>query len=143
MAHDLRQLSREWFEQVWNHRDESTIRRLADPQVRYQGLGENGGVAVGYDQLMQFRAALLSAFPDLRCNVEDVLVDGDKSAVRVVLTGTHTGEGIGIPPTGQPITATGIVILRWQDGRIVEGWNEFDAAGMQRQLHAPTCKLRP
>jgi predicted ester cyclase len=143
MPHDLRQLSRDWFEQVWNQRDEPTIRRLADPHVSYQGLGENGGVAVGYDQFMQFRAALLSAFPDLRCIVEDVLVDGDKTAVRVVLSGTHSGEGIGIAPTGRPITATGIVILRWHNGRIVEGWNEFDAAGMQRQLQSPTCKLRP
>jgi predicted ester cyclase len=58
--------------------------------------------------------------------------------VRILATGTHTGDGLGIPPTGRPVRATGIIIMRWDDsGRIAEGWNEFDAAGMQRQLAAP------
>jgi hypothetical protein len=38
------------------------------------------------------------------------------------------------------VRATGIIIMRWDDsGRIVEGWNEFDAAGMQRQLAGPAA----
>ena len=142
MIHDIGALSREWFESVWNQRDDSAIARLASPQVLAQGLSEDGQPARGFDQFKRFREGILSAFPDLRVVVEDVLVDGDKSATRLTFSGTHAGDGIGVPPTGRRFVASAIVILRWQNGKIVEAWNEFDAAGMMRQLQAPSAKLR-
>jgi steroid delta-isomerase-like uncharacterized protein len=142
MIHDIRALSREWFESVWNQRDDSAIARLASPGVVCLGLGEDRQPAHGFDQFKRFRQGILSAFPDLKVDVQDVLVDGDKSAVRLSFTGTHTGDGIGVPPSSRTFVASAIVILRWQDGRIIEAWNEFDAAGMMRQLQTPSAKLR-
>jgi predicted ester cyclase len=142
MSHDIGELSRQWFESVWNGRDESAIARMASPLVVTLGLGEDGRPAGGFDQFKRFRLQFLSAFPDLKVLVEDVLVDGNKSAVRLSFTGTHSGDGIGVPPTGRGFKSTAIVILRWHDGKIVEAWNEFDAAGMMRQLQAPEAVLR-
>ncbi|MDB5173671.1 MAG: ester cyclase [Phycisphaerales bacterium] len=142
MEHDIGALSREWFEAVWNRRDDSTMARLASPTLLIHGLGEDGRPARGLDQFTAFRRTFLSAFPDLHLDVEDVLVDGDQTAVRLTFAGTHTGDGIGIAPTGRAITSTAIAIARWHDGRIVESWNEFDAAGMIRQLQSPQAKLR-
>jgi predicted ester cyclase len=71
------------------------------------------------------------------------MLEGNKTAVRLKFFGTHTGDGIGIPPTGKTFTSTAIVIIRWQNGKIAESWNEFDAAGMMRQLQSSTAKLRP
>jgi predicted ester cyclase len=34
------------------------------------------------------------------------------------------------------------VIGRWRDGKIVEAWNELDAAGMMKQLQTPAAKLK-
>jgi steroid delta-isomerase-like uncharacterized protein len=106
-------------------------------------LGDSGEPVRGTAQLKQFRAAFLAAFPDLNIHVEDVLVDGDKTAVRMRFTGTHSGDGLGVPATGRRVVSSAIVILRWRDGRIIEAFNEFDAAGMMRQLQAPAAKLRP
>jgi predicted ester cyclase len=39
--------------------------------------------------------------------------------------------------------ATAIIIVQWRDGKIAESWNEFDAAGMMRQLSSPGVHLRP
>jgi predicted ester cyclase len=142
MPHDLRQLSRDWFDHVWNNRDDAAIRRLASSSVRCEGLGEDGMPTVGLDQFLRFRRQILDAFPDFAGTVEDVLVDGDKTAVRCSFSGTHTGPGIGMPPTGRPMKATAIVMFRWQNGQIVEAWNEFDAAGMMRQLQAPHARLK-
>ena len=143
MTHDIRALTREWFELVWNQRDESAIARIASPQIISHGLGEDRAPAQGFDLFLQFRRSILSAFPDIRMTVADVLVEGDKSAVRLSFTGTHTGNGIGIPPTGRRFTASAIIIIRWKDGKAVEAWNEFDAAAMMQQLQAPAAKLRP
>jgi steroid delta-isomerase-like uncharacterized protein len=143
MTQDVRALSREWFEQVWNRRDESAIARLASSQVICHGLGEDRQPVQGLDQFLRFRRAFLSAFPDVKVQVGDILVDGDKAAIRFTITGTHTGEGIGLPPTGRGFTASAMVICRWQNGQVVEAWNEFDAAGMMQQLQSPQAKLRP
>jgi len=142
MSHDIGALSRQWFESVWNRRDESAIDRLASPQAVTQGLTEDGQPSHGLDHFKRFRQGFLSAFPDLKIDVEDVLVDREKSAVRLSFSGTHTGDGIGVPPTGRRFISSAIVIFRWQDGKVVEAWNEFDAAGMMRQLQAPAAMLR-
>ena len=141
MTHDIRKLSHDWFEQVWNQRDDSAITRLASAQAISHGLGEDLRPTVGLDQLRTVRRQFLTAFPDLKVQVQDVLVDGDKCAIRLTFSGTHTGEGIGLPPTGRSFTASAIIMCRWWDGKIVEAWNEFDAAGMMRQLQAPAAKL--
>ena len=136
---DLRALSRRWFEEVWNQGREATIDELLVSDVVAQGLNEGGKTMRGPDGFRQFYRPFKSAFPDLRVTVEDVLVEGDKSAVRLSFTGTHTGQGIGVPPTGRPFRSTAIVMLQWRGGRIVEGWNEFDAAGMMAQLQPPAA----
>lgn len=142
MPTDIAALSREWFEVVWNQRDVSAIARLASPHSVCYGLGEDRQPARGLDQFRRFHQAFTSAFPDMHLQLDDVLVDGDKSAIRLTFSGTHTGEGIGIPPTGRPFVATAIVIIRWLDGKIIEAWNEFDAAGMMQQLQSPAAILR-
>ena len=76
----------------------------------------------------------LSAFPDTQMTVEDELADGDKVATRWTATGTHTGELMGIPPTGKQVTVTGMDINRLVGGKIVEHWGEFDQMGMMQQL---------
>lgn len=141
MKPDIHKLSRDWFERVWNKKDESAIADLASPDVIVHGLDESG-LPAKLDSFIRFYRAFKIAFPDLRVDVEDILVEGDKSAVRIKFYGTHKGDGIGIPPTKKLFTATGIVIMRWAAGQIAEAWNEFDAAGMMRQLQAPGATLR-
>jgi len=48
--------------------------------------------------------------------------------------GKHTGELLGIPPTGERLTMTGIAIRRIANGRLVEHWSQFDLLGLRQQL---------
>ncbi len=75
-----------------------------------------------------------SAFPDFRYEVEDVISEGDKMAVRDVFTGTHEGDFMGIPATGNHVTMEAIHIFRFENGRIAEHWVARDDLGMMRQL---------
>jgi predicted ester cyclase len=70
--------------------------------------------------------------------VEDTIVDGDKIVARCRVSGTHGGEGIGLAPTNKNVDFTGIAIVRVQDGKIVEAWNEFDFFKMYTQLGVMT-----
>ena len=79
----------------------------------------------------------LAAFPDLRMEAEDVLVDGDKVVARVRTTGTHQGEFMGMPATGKRVDVQLIDIIRFgDDGLAHEHWGIFDALGMMQQLGA-------
>src|SRR5437588_2692916 len=77
-----------------------------------------------------------AAFPDVRITVDDVIAAGDKVALRWHSEGTHRGELEGFAPTGVRGSVSGIGIDRWQDGKIVETWTEWDNLGLARQLGA-------
>ncbi len=77
-----------------------------------------------------------SIFPDLQVTNEDVLVDGDKAAVRSTIRATHEGELFGIPGTGQPIEFMAIDIHRLEDGQIVETWHVEDFLSVLFQIGA-------
>lgn len=79
-----------------------------------------------------------NAFPDLHLAIEDVVAEGEKVSYRWTATGTHTGEFMGIPPTGGAIRVGGIAIARVVQGKIAEIWEHYDAVGMMRQLGALT-----
>src|SRR5258705_1884299 len=123
--HDLKSLTRRWFDQVWNNRNEQVIHEMIHPDARGFGLAE-GSQPITVEGFIPFYRRFVGAFPDLRVTVEDVLVDGDQSACRVRAEGTHTGPDFGIPLTGKRVAFTGIIWTRWHDGKIIESWNEFD-----------------
>ena len=136
MAEDLKSLTRRWFEEVWNKGRTEAIDEMFDPEGLAYGLAEDGGPLKGTEGFKAFHAAYTSAFPDMRIQVEDVIQEGDKCAVRFSGSGTHTGEGIGLEATNRPVTFTGMSFTRWKNGKIVEGWNEVDISGIMKQLGA-------
>jgi predicted ester cyclase len=75
-------------------------------------------------------------FLDPGVTVEDQIVAGDKVVERWSTVGTHEGEFMGIPATGNKVTVTGIDISRLEDGKVVEHWTEMDVMGMMQQLGA-------
>jgi steroid delta-isomerase-like uncharacterized protein len=89
---------------------------------------------VGIEGLTQFVSMIRSAIPDLRITIEDDMAEGDKVVTRWIGQGTHQGELMGIAPTGNQLTFTGITIHRIEDTKIVEEWSNWDALGVMRQI---------
>jgi steroid delta-isomerase-like uncharacterized protein len=129
-----KQLVRRWFEEVWNRRDASAIPRLLAADGVAHGLAADGQDLVGPEGFLLFHAAFTSGFADLRIVLDDLIEEDDRIAVRWHSTGTLTGHGLGVAPTGKSMSITGTSILRVKNGQIVEGWNNFDVLGMHRQL---------
>ncbi len=75
-----------------------------------------------------------TAFPDLHCTIESLIAQGDRVACRLRWQGTHGGELMGIPATGKRVDFGMLEIHRLADGKIAEGWVNFDALGMLTQL---------
>ena len=90
----------------------------------------------GVEGLKQFVCMIRSAIPDLRITLEDDIAEGDKVVSRWRAQGTHQGELMGIAPTGNQVTITGITIHRIEEGKIVEEWENWDALGLMQQIGA-------
>jgi steroid delta-isomerase-like uncharacterized protein len=111
-----------------------TIDEVVKPDVR---IGTPLPIdASGAQALKRVWATLLRAYPDLHVAVEDLITEGDKVVCRNVVTGTHQGEYLGLPPTGRPVTYNEIFIFRFEGGRIAETWGVVDLLAQLRQLGA-------
>ncbi len=76
------------------------------------------------------------AFPDARITIEEQVAEGDTVVTRWTGRGTHQGELMGVAPTGNQVTVTGIDISHISEGKIVETWDNYDALGMLQQIGA-------
>lgn len=140
MQNDDRALMHRWFEEVWNKRREDAIDEMFAADGIGYGLGSEN--IVGPEDFKTFHRAFVSAYPDLQVTVEDSVVEGDKIAVRCRVTGSHKGEGIGLQPTNISVDFTGMTIVRVENGKIAEAWNEFDFMKMYRTLGALKLDLQ-
>ena len=107
---------------------------LADDFIEHE---ETPGLAPTKDGVKAFFRMYISAFPDLRMEVQDVLSSGDKVVARTKATGTHQAEFMGMAATGKSFGVKLIDIMRFgDDGLVHEHWGVFDALAMMQQLGA-------
>lgn len=98
--------------------------------------GGTGEEIHGLNNWKQHYSELLDAIPDLHLIIDDMVVEGDKVAVRWTITGTHRGVLRGIPPTNKKVKTWGIQIYRFAGGRLMEIWERYDTLSTMQQLGA-------
>jgi len=86
------------------------------------------------EELIQHLAFYSAAFPGYQVTPEDIIVEGDKAAVRAKFTGTHKGEMIGIAPTGKQVSMPSLIVYRIAGGKVVEHWISMDRLELLEQL---------
>jgi len=133
MSAENKVLIRKWFEEVWNKGRASAIDDLASSQAVVHGLTSE---PLNLAAFKQFHAAYRNAFPDIKMQVDDVISEGEKIAVRWSGTGTHSGDGLGFPASGNAVRFSGMLIVRVDNGKMIEGWNAIDELGLLQQIGA-------
>lgn len=128
-----KQVVRQFFE-VLNRQDTEKIRQLVS-STNYS-LYFSGMPRMDWNGSMQFLAPFNIAFPDLRRNIEDIVAEGNKVAVRMNVIGTHKGKFQGIAPTGKKVSFTAMDILTIIDGKVSEEWSTADIMGLMQQAGA-------
>jgi steroid delta-isomerase-like uncharacterized protein len=105
---------------------------VAHDFVEHQG---GPGFPATKEGTLDFFRSLRAAFPDMQMNIEDLIADGDKTVARVMVTGTHQGEFMGVPPTGTRVGVQLIDIMRFDGGGLVcEHWGVADMLSLMQQL---------
>jgi steroid delta-isomerase-like uncharacterized protein len=120
---------------VWRDRDLTIIDQLIAEE--YVGHDPTQPEPIqGRDGFRQFVGMYQSAFDDATITIDDQIGEGDQVVTRWTGRGTHTGELMGIAPTGKEVTVSGLTVSRLAGGKIVEEWELIDALGMLVQLGA-------
>jgi steroid delta-isomerase-like uncharacterized protein len=129
---DAREVARRWFEEVWNARRSEAIDELMAPDSagHVEGAGELRGPA----EFRRMQSTFISALPDVRLEIEDIVGEGERVAVRWRARGTHTGDGFGFPATRQTVDIRGTSWLVIREGKVVEGWDTWNLGGLLASL---------
>lgn len=109
---------RDTWRAAWDHGDVDALDQLLDADYIRRTNGERRHL-----DRAGFKASILStrrAFPDLRTTIDTVLVDGELMAIAWHSEGTHSGEMMGVPPTGRDVAVFGCNFVRFEHDRIVE-----------------------
>lgn len=120
------------FSEVWNSGKTELIPEIyTDDFVGHFP----GGAIHGHDGIGEIVTHHRHAFPDWTEQIEDLVVDGDKVAVRFTSTGTNQGPNRGRPATDRSVQITEMAIYRIVDGRIAEQWVVPDTHSLLQQLY--------
>ena len=99
--------------------------------------------AHGRDEFKAVLRRLQRAFPDIQYRIDDVIVAGDRIALRWEARGTHRDEYLGVPATGRPMSYTGVTIYELRDDRICRVWVAADLLSLLRRLHEARAAASP
>lgn len=106
---------------------------VAPDVVDHDPAPEQGPGPEGFKRMF---GTMRSAFPDLEVTPEHMTATDDDVALAYTITGTHQGDFLGVAPTGRGITARGVQIGRFENGRLAERWGSSDQLAILQQLGA-------
>jgi predicted ester cyclase len=114
-------LVRRYFAEAWSKGNVAAVDEFMAPNYVEHPI-TSGLLPPGPEGLKEAITTYHTAFPDLEATIDDIFAEGEMVAYRWILRDTHLGEWLGIPPTGNHFTASGISVYRIAEGKVVEGW---------------------
>ncbi len=131
-AEDNKTLIRRLVDEVYNEGNLDVVDELVAPDVfNHAAVPEHQHGIAGFRHLIEWVREFSS---DVHYDIDDIIAEGDKVAVRMTQSGTHTGTVRGIPPTGKSFSAEYVHWFRLADGKVAELWALTDHLSRLQQL---------
>ncbi len=132
MSEENKAVVRKYYELMDKGDMEGMIGHFSDGVVyRFTGMGTLD--KKGFQGLIQgFRGA----FPDMKHTIDAQVAEGDRVATPVTFRGTHTGELMGIPPSGKQVEVRALSVHRIAGGKVVDAETVVDMMGIMQQIGA-------
>lgn len=131
MSADNKAHIRRLIEEGWNEKNPAAFDgMIAAEFVSHTPVGDFKGLD-GYKQLYN---AYVTAFPDCRFTIDNLVGDGDMVSLSYTFSGTHTGPLQDVPATGKKVSVLGVSVSRFVNGSSVEERVVWDQLGIMQQL---------
>jgi predicted ester cyclase len=128
-------VARQVIDRVFMHQEDAAIDELISIDFIPHTFGSMPSGREGLRAGMRRAAAGVS---EARFEIHDEIAEGDRVAVRLTSSARHTGQFMGIDPTGERYSIDEIHIFRIRDGQVIEHWHEFDKLALLSQLRGET-----
>jgi steroid delta-isomerase-like uncharacterized protein len=122
---------RRFVHEFINRGNTSVLDELVHPEYVYRSPGQE---LRGAEGLVALFDGYRSAFPDLALEIDDLVVADDATVMSFTITGTHSGDLLGIRATGRRVRVNGMVRSRFRGGKIAEEWEILDQLTLFEQL---------
>ena len=123
---------RQFYDAIWNNDDHTVMAELLHEDFTFRGsLGQQQSGHAGFARFMDFIRAALANY---RCEIIDMVEEGDKVYARMVYTGIHRGELFGYAPTNAKLKWDGIAAFTFQGDKIADLWVLGDIHSVIKQL---------
>jgi predicted ester cyclase len=121
------------FYEEWVHRgNEDVLDEIIAPDCPLYFGGMFMGT--GPEAFKQTRAMMYSAFPGFRWTIDEIIAEGDTIAEHLTGRGTHEGEFMGVPPTGNRVEIPAMAMVRIREGKITEMKGMPNMLGLLQQI---------
>jgi steroid delta-isomerase-like uncharacterized protein len=124
---------RRLFDELWNKGNLPVADELIAPTYTHHD-ASTPDVGRGPESEKKRVTHYRNAFPDMRLTIEDIIAERETVIARWSCRGQHKGELNGIAPTGKQFAISGVTIARFANGKMVEGYVNWDALGLMQQL---------
>lgn len=135
-----KELLRRFNDEAWNGHKPELVRNYCARDCVFE---ESGSPPVrGADGVERLLRGYLQAYPDLHCDIKAMTEDGPWVGMWFVVTGTHRGPLMGIPPTNRKISIDVVEMDRFENGKIVQTVATWNVAELSRQLGIDLSQLQ-
>ena len=134
MSEDLKAKIQRIYEEAYNKGNEDVLNDIVSSDyIRYQPpMKDIKGLAA----YKKFIKDVRSAYSGFAMTIDDIVVNGNKTAVRLVLSGKHTGQAptLQAPPTGKQVEMMCCSVIYWKTGMVIKEYAYNDYLGLMRQF---------
>jgi hypothetical protein len=115
-----------WFQQVWNEGNENAIDELFSVDGIAYGVADEINIK-GPEEFKSFYNGFRKQFSNINVIVGDVISQDEVESARCIVDAIHIDSG-------KKVHFTGICMAKISNGKIIEGWNNFDFLKMNQQI---------
>lgn len=132
MSDDIVLLVRRFYDRLWNNWDDQSVDRTLATTFTFRGsLGQETS---GRDGWRAYRDRIRRGASDFHNEIVTLIAARDQAAVRLLYSGTHTGDLLGLAPTGGSFTYAGAAFFTAADGFLTSAWVLGDLDRLRSQL---------
>ncbi|MAU11508.1 MAG: hypothetical protein CL607_16920 [Anaerolineaceae bacterium] len=121
---EMKEIARRFVIEPWEHGHVDVLDEVCAPNYK---VGHDGDIQQLKDAILKTRVS----FKNLKVTIHDMAAEGDLVAYRWTMTGIFEKAFNGVAPTGEEASNTGITILRFENGKIVEDQYESSSDGVE------------
>jgi steroid delta-isomerase-like uncharacterized protein len=133
-------LVRRFYGDVWNAHDRDAVAELLTEDFRFRG--SLGRESVGLAAFADYVDSVHESLGDYRCEIEELVSEGESAFARMSFSGVHRGLLLGQPPTGKRVSWAGAALFHASGGKLESLWVLGDLDSLRRQLRADPWDIR-